>query len=250
MSARKAVMVLPVLITLLVGAAVGGLVIVQNQEQSEQVAEAEAIGQDYLTAADAFRADVAKAIKAADSTKLSEIQRALRTHTAKPPKLAKTSDYGRQNSSTYREAIDVASTLMGPYERLSRQLKEAKVAETFIAEARTLLELRATDYVGNGVITSSGAVRSQLIPAFVNARDSFNAVRVPRGQERLAATIRDAAQYVIDQATLLANRIDDRQSFSFSYAERFQEAADALNDYATTIEGDVTEAVNVVIEAG
>ncbi len=58
---------------------------------------------------------------------------------------------GGQNSSTYREAIDVRSTLLGPYKRLGRQLKEAKVAETFIAEARKLLEMRATDYVGASV---------------------------------------------------------------------------------------------------
>jgi len=73
---------------------------------------------------------------------------------------------------------------------------------------------------------------------------------VPKGQKKLAATIHDAAQYVINQATTLANKIDARQSFSFSYADQFQAAADALNDYATTVEGDVTEAVNTVIEAG
>ncbi|WP_332644714.1 hypothetical protein [Aeromicrobium sp.] len=250
MSARRAAMALPVLITLLVGAAIGGLVITQNQRQDEQVANAEAIGRDYLSAAADFQAGVAKAIKAADSTKLDEITRALDSATAKPPKLPSTSAYGRQNSSTYREAIDVRSTLLGPYKRLGRQLKEAKVAERFIAEARKLLEMRATDYVGASVITSSGVVRSRLIPAFANARDAFDAVPVPKGQERLAATIHDAAQYVVDQATLLANRIDDRKSFSFSYAAQFQAAADALNDYGTTIEGDVTEAVNVVIQAG
>lgn len=243
-------MVLPVLITLLIGASVGGLVIFQNQEQSQQVAEAEAIGQDYLSAAGAFRTRVAKAVKAADSTKIDQIGKALDTAVADPPTLPSTSKYGRQNSSTYREAIDVEATLLGPYERLRATLEEAKAAEAFIAAARTLLELQASDYVGGTVITSSDTVRSRLIPAFVRARDSFVAVRVPKGQQELAATIRDAAQYVINQATTLANRIDANQSFSFSYSEQFQGAADALNDYATTLEGDVTEAVNVVVEAG
>ena len=138
-------MVLPVLITLLIGAAVGGLVVVQNQRQDDQVAAAESVGQDYLSEVALFRSRVAKAIKAADSTKLDEIQRVLSTETAKPPKLPEVSAYGRQNSSTYREAIDVQSTLLGPYEQLSATLKEAKVSETFIAAARTLLELRASD---------------------------------------------------------------------------------------------------------
>ena len=250
MKARRAAMVLPVLITLLVGAAVGGLVVVQNQEQSKQVAEAEAIGRDYLSAAGKFRSGVAKSIKDADSTKLEKVERALEKATAEPPKLPPTSSYGRQNSSTYREAIDVQSTLLGPYEKLGRQLKEAQVAETFIAAARTVLETRATDFVGANVITDSVLVRSRLIPAFIAARDTFDAVPVPNGQDELAATIRDAAQYVINQATMLADRIDANTSFSFSYAEEFQAAADDLNDYATTVEGDVTEAVNAAIEAG
>ena len=248
--ARRAAMVLPVLITLLVGAAVGGLVIIQNQRQSDQVVEAEAMGQDYLSAAATFKARVAKAIKAADSTKLTEITRVLDTEVAKPPTLPAASKYGRQNSSTYREAIDVQSTLLGPYEALSATLKRAQVAETFINAGRKVLEMRATDYVGAGVITSSGPVRAKLIPAFVNARDTFNRVPVPKGQQKLASTIQGAVQYVIDQATTLADRIEARQSFSFSYNDQFQVAADALNDYATTVEGDVTEAVNTVVEAG
>ncbi len=250
MSARRAAMVLPVLITLLVGAAVGGLVVVQNQQQSKQVAKAEAIGRDYLSAAAKFKSGVATSIKAADSTKLDEIERALKKAIVNPPKLPATSSYGRQQSSTYREAIDVQSTLLGPYDRLGQQLKEAKVAETFIDAARKVLELRATDFVGFSVITSSDLVRSKLIPAFTTARDTFDAVPVPKGQKELATTVHDAAQYVINQATTLANRIDDNSNFSFTYAEEFQAAADELNDYATTVEGDVTEAVNTVIGAG
>ncbi len=250
MKARNAALVLPVLITLVVGAAVGGLVVVQNQQQSKQIAAAEDIARDYLSAAAKFRSGVAAAIRAADSTKLAEIEQALEKAIAKPPKLRPTSSYGRQNSSTYREAIDVQSTLLGPYEKLEKQLNQAKVSETFIAAARKVLEMRATDFVGFNVITNSNLVRSQLIPAFTAARDTFDAVAVPKGQTKLAATVHDAVQYVIDQATTLANRIDANTNFSFSYADEFQAAADDLNDYATTVEGDVTEAVNTVIEAG
>ncbi len=250
MKARKAVMVLPVLITILVGAVVGGLVVMQNQRQSDQVTEAETIGQDYLAAVSTFRARVAAAIKDADSSKLDEIARVVETETAEPPKLPETSKFGSQNSTSYREAVDVESTLLGPYVALSQKLKEAKVAETFIAAARELLELRASDFVGTTPITSSEPVRSRLIPAFVNARDAFDAVTVPEGQEKLAATVRDAAQYVIGQATTLADKIDAQENFSFSYSKQFAAAAEELNGYATTIEGDVTEAVNTAISAG
>ena len=134
-----------------------------------------------------------------------------------------------------REAVDVQSTLLGPYERLSSQLKRAKVAETFIAAARNVLELRATDFVGASTITDSAAVRARLVREHAYT------------PETLAAKVHDAAQYVINQATTLADKIDVRQNFSFSYSTQFQAAADALNDYATKVEGDVTEAVNTVI---
>ncbi len=69
---------------------------------------------------------------------------------------------------------------------------------------------------------------------------------MPKGQEKLAKKVHDAAQYVIDQATLLADRIETRQNFSFSYREEFQAAADAVSDYATQVKGDVAEAVSEV----
>lgn len=247
MKARTAAVMLPVLITLGLGAAIGGLVIVQNQRQAEQVAEAEELGKNYLSAAATFRLRVAKEIKAADTSKLDVVRKVVDAAVKSPPKLPSTSAYGRQQSSAYREAIDVQSTLLGPYEQLSTILKEAEVSRIFVAAAHEVLELRATDFVGFELITSSGPVRSSLIPAFANARDEFDAVPVPNGQEDLAATVHDAAQYVINQATTLADKIEARQSFSFSYSEQFQAAADAINDYATTVEGDVTEAVNTAI---
>ena len=74
------------------------------------------------------------------------------TAIAKPPKLpgdirvraAELIDIPRGD----RRAVDAAR----PVRAAGRsQLKEAKVAETFIAAARKVLEMRATDYVGFSV---------------------------------------------------------------------------------------------------
>jgi hypothetical protein len=142
--------------------------------------------------------------------------------------------------------MQTEATVLQPFKRLSATLRKADVALEFIVAARKVLELRATDYIGYGFITTSTRVRSELIPAFVRARDEFDRVRVPKGQEELAKQVHDAAQYVIDQASLLANSIESRQNFSFSYREKFQAAADAVSDYATKVKGDVAEAVSEV----
>ena len=89
-------------------------------------------------------------------------------------------------------------------------------------------------------------MRTRLLPAFVEARDTFAAVRVPTGQQQLAATVRDALQYVVDRATALADSIDAGRSYSFSYTQEFTAAMAAVDDYATTVEGDLAEAVNAV----
>ena len=91
-------------------------------------------------------------------------------------------------------------------------------------------------------------MRSRLIPAFVKARDDFARVRVPEGQDELAATVLGAVQHVIDQATLLADSIEANRSFTFSYGEQYQAAIDAVDDYATVVAGDLAEAVNAVAD--
>ena len=82
-------------------------------------------------------------------------------------------------------------------------------------------------------------VLTSLVPL---ARDELARVRVPKGQEALARTVRDALQVVIDRATVLADSIDANRSFSFSYADEFTAAIAAVDDYATTVEGDLAEA--------
>ena len=234
---------LPVILTVVIAVVIGTLVVVQDQRQSSQVDEADAVAQDYLVKVEKFRSSVIAKVEAADAADPASLSAAIDRAIASPPRLGDAPAYGREHSTSYAEALQTRATVLRPFKRLSSTLREADVALDFIVAARTVLELRATDYVGFGFITTSSRVRSELIPAFARARDEFAPTKVPKGQDELARKVRDAAQYVIDQATLLADSIERRQNFSFSYREEFQHAADAVSDYATTVKGDVTEAI-------
>jgi hypothetical protein len=243
MPTRRAVVALPVILTVVIAVVIGALVIVQDQRQSHEVAEAERVAQDYLSDAAKFRSSVVAKIEAADSGDPGAMSKVIDRAIAKPPRLDDAPTYGREHSSSYAEALQTRATFLRPFKRLSATLRRADTALKFISAARKVLGLRATDYVGYGLITSSARVRSELIPAFVRARDEFDKVPVPKGQEELARTVHEAAQYVIDQAAVLARRIESRQSFSFSYREEFQKAADAISDYGSQVKGDVAEAI-------
>ena len=240
---RRVVIALPVILTVVIAVVIGALVMVQNQRQSSQVDEAETVALDYLDHVEKFRSSVIAKIAAADAADPAAVANAIDRAIVEPPRLADAPEYGREHSASYAEALQTEATVLRPFKRLSTTMREADVALDFIVAARHVLEMRATDYVGYGFITTSTRVRSELIPAFVRARDEFDRVRVPKGQEKLAQQVHDAVQYVIDQASVLADRIETRQAFSFSYREEFEVAADAVSDYATRVKGDVAEAI-------
>lgn len=245
---RRLAIFLPVLVTVLVAAVVGGLVVVEDQRHAERVSRADDAAEAFQSDLGQFRGDVARRLTSVRTDSPAELRRVLRDATARPPRLDEAPADGAEESPAYAAAVRTARTFMRPYDRLDRELRRADVAVRFVAVARKALGLRASDYVGFGVLDDSAAVRSRLVPAFVEARDELAAVRVPAGQDALAATVRDAVQYVIDEATNLAASIESGRGYSFSYAERFDAALTAVDEYATAVEGDVTEAVNAVAD--
>lgn len=245
--ARRLTIFLPVFVTVLLAGVIGGLIIVQAQQQNAQVAEADAAAEDFLSDVGTFEGAIVREISGARTADPGDLRRVLAAAVADPPELGAASAYGAEQSASYVSASETAETLLDPYRRLDRDLEQADIALTFIDAARDALKLRATDYVGSGLIDDSTAIRTRLIPAFSDARDRLAAVPVPEGQDELAATVRDAVQYVIDQATALAVSIESNRAYSFTYSEQFQTAADAVNDYAAVVNGDLTEAVNAVV---
>lgn len=245
---RMLVVFLPVLVTLLLAGGVGALIIVQNQQNSDLVVEADDVGSTFLGDVSVFRSSVVEAVNRAGTADPGELRKIVERALADAPVLADASAYGIERSAPYAEAQRTSETFLEPYRRLMLELRRVDVALEFITEARSVLSLRTSEYLGFGLIDSSAPVRSQLIPTFVKARDEFAAVRVPRGQEELAAIVLGAVQHVIDQATALADSIEANRSFTFTYAEPYQAAIDAVEDYATVVTGDLTEAINAVTD--
>lgn len=232
------------MVTVLLAGIVGVLIVVQSQKQADEVAAADAVAEAFLSDVATFRAEIAREVRGARTADPGDLRRVLRAAVADPPVLGDAPRYGTEQSVPYASARATEETLLEPYQRLDRDLERADIGLAYIDAARDVLELRATDYVGTGVLADSTAVRSRLIPAFTTARDRLAEARVPVGQEELARTVRDAVQYVIDKATNLAESIESNRAYSFTYSEQFSAAATAVNDYAATVNGDLTEAIN------
>ena len=244
----RALLFLPVLVTMVLAAAIGGFVVVQNLQQAQQIETADTAGADYLSSVSTFRTRVATAVSEADQDDPDAIAAALDEAVQDPPMLPELdeSSFAVESSSTYTEAARIEETLLDPYTSLADELARADVSYTWIAAAREVLDLRVEDFVEGTLLSTSGSLRSALIPRFVQARDDLAQVRVPEDAQDVAVTVTGAVQHVIDEATTLANSIDANQNYTFTYADEYQTAITALEDYATDAEGDLAESVNVV----
>lgn len=239
-------MFLPTFATLVLAAAVGTAVIVQNQAQTDRVAEADRAADRFVSEVGLFRSAVVEAINSSGEGDPGALVEVLDAATAHPPVLGKAPADGIERSAAYADAQRIEEVLLDPYVELRRELRRADVALDFIAACYKALKVKASDYIGFGGLASSRPIREKLLPAYVRARDEFAAVRVPKGQQELADKVTGALQYVIDQSTLLAERIDANRYYAFNYGDEFQLAADAVGDYSTRVKGDLVEAINAV----
>ena len=245
---RKVLLLAPVLLTVLIAAALGGFVVVQSQRQAEQVERADAVAADYLSAVGVFRSAVLKLTAKADAENPQELREQLVKAIKSPPALPDVQGYGKDGSGAYQSAEAVEAGLLAPYEALSASLKKADVAFDYVKAARNALDLRVTDFIDGTTLSNSAQLRSSLIPAFVQARGILAETKVPPGQDALAATVDGALGYVVTEATTLADRIDANQNYSFTYDAQFNAARKAVEDYATAVSGDLTEQLNAITD--
>lgn len=241
--ARKAAYVLPTIITIAVIALAGTALLQQRQERSDRVAEAEKVGAAYFSDLATFEAEVQNDLARVRSGDPADLKKVVDENLERPPELGPAPE-GAERSKTYRAALEAERTALDPFTSLSAKLGRAARAEDFVKAAATALERGPTVLLGSGLVFDSEPLRTRVLPELNRALAEFRGVKVPKGAQDVAITVDGALTYVINQVSRMADRADEGSSYEFSYDTQFSAARQAVQDYATEIDGDVAEALD------
>ena len=241
--ARKAAYVLPTIITIAVIALAGTALLQQRQERSDRMAEAEKIGAAYFSDLATFAAEVQNDLARVRSGDPADLKKVVDENLEHPPELGRAPE-GADSSKTYQAAVKAEPTALEPYTSLSTKLGRATEAEDFVKAAARALDNGPIVLLGSGLVFDSGPLRNRVLPQLQRSLAEFRAVDVPKGAEDVAVKVDGALTYVIDQVNRMADRADAGSSYEFSYDTQCNAARQAVQDYATEIDGDVAEALD------
>ena len=244
---KKLAIALPVIVTVLVVAAVGGLVIVEQQRQVGASEEADAVAAEFVDQVDRYRTELAEIVVSGRDGPPVDLQTLVQARIDDPPRLPVLGGEGAELSGDYRDAQYLEATLVDPYVELVDVLGRVAVARTFIVAADAALGLRIDTITGSSTITDTAVVEREVIPAYEDALADLAAVAVPGGQEELAASVTAAVQNVVDQCELLLAFAALGQDYSFSYGEQLALAAEAVRLYGLTVDAELATAVDAVL---
>ncbi len=244
---KRLAITLPVIVTVLVVAAVGGLVIVEQQRQVQASEEADAVAAEFVDQVDQYRTELAEVVVAGRDGPPVDLQMQVQARIDDPPRLPTLGGEGAELSGDYRDAQFLEATLVDPYVELVDVLGRVAVARTFIVAADAALGLRIDTITGSSTITDTAVVEREVIPAYEDALADLAAVAVPGGQEELAASVTAAVQNVVDQCELLLAFAALGQNYSFSYGEQLALAAEAVRLYGLTVDAELATAVDAVL---
>jgi len=245
---RRLAVTLPVVVTVLVLAAVGALVSVEQQRQVQATEDADAVAAAFVDEVEQFRAELTEIVLAGRDGNAADLQAQVQERITTPPVLEELSGEGAQLSADYRDAQYLEATLLDPYVELVDTLGRVAVARAFVAAADTALALRIETITGSSTIRDASVVEDRVIPAFEDALETFSAVAVPGGQEQLAESVGAAVQNVIDQSELLVAFARLGQNYSFTYGDQIAIAAEAVRVYGLTVDADLATAVDAVLD--
>ena len=240
---RKAAFILPTIITVAVIALAGTALLQQRQERSERLAEAEKVGSTYFSAVATFEAEVNRELGEVRSGDPADLKKVVDENLRQPPVLGPAPE-GAEGSKTYRAAVKAEATVLDPYTSLSGKLGRAAEAEDFVKAARNVLDNGPIVLLGAGLVFDSGPLRNRVLPELNRTLAEFRAVDVPNGAQDVAVKVDGALTYVIDHVETMADRADEGSSYEFSYDTQYNAARQAVQDYATKIDGDVAEALD------
>ena len=241
--ARKAAFVLPTLITLAVIAVAGYALLQQRQVRADRLAEAEKVGSTYFSDIETFRVDLERSLGEVKSGDPADLKKVVDDRLKDPPELGPAPE-GAEDSETYRAAVKAKKTAMEPFENLSERLGRAAQAQEFVDAADEVLDNGPITLLGHGLVFDSEPLRERVLPELDRALAEFRAVEIPQGARDVAVKVEGALTYVIGQVQTMADRADAGSSYEFSYDTQYDAARQAVQDYATKVDGDVAEALD------
>lgn len=233
--------------TLVLGLVVGAFVVVDARARQADVDRADAVAERYEQQLAAFRSDLADDLEAVDATDPTDVSEVLEGRRDDLPELGATSARGETGSSAYAAARAEQAALGESLDRLESVVESARRARTFVLAANEALDLDPNRLSPETVVTSGAPLRTQLLPPMRTALARFEAVDAPDDAAEAREAVRAALQHVITEAERLAVLLDGGQGGSFQYAEQYQTARTAVQQYADGVRADLREALDAVV---
>ncbi|GAA2078957.1 hypothetical protein GCM10009821_18650 [Aeromicrobium halocynthiae] len=244
---RLRLLALVVLPTLLVGAVIAGVLVVDALDRREQVAEADAAAERYTQQHEAFREALAGSVDSADFEDVDRVRSAVAAAREDVPTLPAVGEHGAESSEGYRFARRVHQLTETNLVDLESALDRAEEAQAFAADAERALDVDPRSFLTTTTVPSGAPVRASVIPPMQSALARFEAVEVPEGGDDAADEVSGALRFVIGEAETLARELDAGRGYQFEFGLRYGEARGAVQQYVTAVVAEVREAFDLVV---
>lgn len=244
---RLRLLALVVLPTLLVGAVIGGVLVVDALDRREQVAEADAAAERYTQQHEAFREALAGSVDSADFEDVDRVRSAVAAAREDVPTLPAVGEHGAESSEGYRFARRVHQLTETHLVDLESALDRADDAQAFAADAERALDVDPRSFLATTTVPSGAPVRASVLPPMQSALARFEAVDVPEGGDAAADEVSGALRFVIGEAETLARELDAGRGYQFEFGQRYGKARGAVQQYVTAVVAEVREAFDVVV---
>lgn len=244
---RLRLLALVVVPTLLVGAAIGGILVVDALDRREQIAEADAAAEQYTQRHEAFREALAGAVDSSDFEDVTRVRTAVEAAREQVPVLPAVGEHGAENSEGYRFAQRAQQLTEANLADLDSALERAEEAQAFAVEAERALDVDPRSFLTSTTVPSGAPVRASVLPPMQAALAQFQAVEVPEGGDTAADEVSGALRFVIGEAETLARELDAGRGYQFEFGLRYGEARGAVQQYVTAVVAEVREAFDLVV---
>lgn len=246
---RKAIIAIITASSLVAVAAIATVVFftMRSQQRSDDVDTASRIAKAYVRDLDTYRDDVWTAVLVPGTDHPRATRAALRKARVDPPQLPDAPAWGEKHSASYAKAATTQNDLQADYDRLDRVLRSAIAGEKFLRATRVTLKVDAQDFVKSGTI-SDGAqkFRTIMIPGLQKALRTFDDVPVPSGGKQAAKAVRAHLASIIDQAEVVADKLQTGQGGTIDQNKTFTAATTAADAYEQKLRQEVGDGIETI----